>query len=85
MLANLYSMADYSATVRPIPIWSFGRVLGSTSATRWYKVRRYAVNTHGATGLAISNTRWQIPPQPLEVFQLGLREVVRLDASYTPV
>ena len=85
MLAHLYSRADYSTTVRGIPIRFFGRVLGSTSATRGYKVRLYAMNTHGATGLAISNTRWQIPPQPLQVFQFSLREVIGLDGSYTPV
>ena len=55
------------------------------SATRRYEVALYAVNTHGATGLAISNTRRLIPPQPLEVFQFGSQGVVGLVASYPPV
>ena len=85
MLADFYSMADYSTTVIGIPIRLFGGVLGSTSATRRYKVCLYAVNTHRATGLVMSNTRWQISPQPLQIFQFGSREVIGLDASYTPV
>ena len=63
----------------------FWRLLGSTPATRRYKKRPYAVNTHGVTGLAISNARWQITPQPLHGFQFCLLEIVGLNVSYTPV
>ena len=31
------------------------------------------------------NPSQKAPPQPLEVFQFGFREVIDLDASYTPV
>ena len=41
------------------------RLLGSTPATRRYKESPQAVNTHGATGLAISNTQSQITLYPL--------------------
>ena len=85
ILAHFYSMADYSTTVRGIPILLFGRKSGSASATHRYKVRLYAMNTHRTTGLAISDPRWLIPPQPLELFQFGLRETIGLDVSYTAV
>ena len=35
--------------------------------------------------LAMSRTRWQIAPQPLEVLQFGWQEIVGLVASYPPV
>ena len=35
----------------------FWRFLSSTPATHWYKTHSYTVNTHGVTGLAISNTQ----------------------------
>ena len=71
-----------------------GRLLGSTSASRRYKVRLCRIKTQDLAGLSGGETyevpwrnftRWLIPPQPLEVFQFCLREVVGLDVSYTPV
>ena len=67
MLADFYSMADYSTTVTGIQIRFFRRVAASTSTTCRYKVRLPAVNTNEARGLAITNTRRLIPPPPLEV------------------
>ena len=61
------------------------RILSSTPATRRYKAHLYTVNTHGATGLVISNTRWLITPQPLAGSQFCFLVFVGLDASYTPV
>ena len=78
-------MADYSTTAGRIPILFFWRLLGSTSATRRYKVRLYAVNTDGVIGLAISRTRWQITPQPLAGYQFCFLEVVGLHVSYATV
>ena len=46
------SMADYSTTAGRIPILFFWRLLGSTPATQWYKVRPYAVNIHQVTTVA---------------------------------
>ena len=43
-------MADYSTTAAQISIPIFWRLLGLTAATRQYKVRLYAINTHGAIG-----------------------------------
>ena len=71
-----------------------GRLLGSTSASRRYKVRLCRIKTQDFAGLSGGEpyevpwrnfTRWLIPPQPLEVFQFGLRAVVGLDVSFTTV
>ena len=71
-----------------------GRLLGSTSASRWYNVRPYRIRTQDFAGISgektdvvpwRNSTRWLIPPQPLQVFQFGLREVVGFGVSFTPV
>ena len=84
-LTEFYLMADSSTTTARISILFFWRLLGSAVATQRYQVRLYTINTHGATGLAIPNTRWLITPQPLPGFQFCFMEVVGPDGSYTPV
>ena len=63
-LAEFYSIEDSSATTARIRNLFSWRLLGPVVATQRYKIRLYRMNTHGATGLAISNTRQLIPPQP---------------------
>ena len=87
-------MADSSTTFTGIPIRICWRLLGSTSPSRRYRVRSCRIKTQDFAGLCEEETyvvpgwnftRWLIPLQPLVVFQLGLREVVGLDASYALV
>ena len=89
-LAEFYSMADSSTTVRGIPIriaggcWAGCRLhAGIRYVPIASKLRRFL------TCLKVvpwrNSTRWLIPPQPLEVFQFGSREVVGLNVSFTPV
>ena len=86
------SMADYSTTVPGIPI----RIAGGCWARRQLhagiryvpvasKHRILLASVEGDIVPWRNSTRWLIPPQTLEVFQFGLREVVGLDVSFTPV
>ena len=83
-------MADSSTTLVGIPI----RIAGGCWARRQlhagmryvpiaWKLRKLL------TCLEVipwrNSTRWLIPPQPLQVFQFGLREVVGLDVSFKTV
>ena len=84
-LAEFYLRAVSSTTAARISILVLWRLLGSAVATQRYKVRLYTINTHGAIGLAIPNTRWLIPPQPLPGFRFCSLEVVGPNRSYTLV
>jgi len=55
MLAEFYSIADYSTTARRIQILFCGRLLGLTPATRRYNAHCYAVNNHEVTTLTKRN------------------------------
>ena len=86
-LAEFYSMADSSTTVRGIPI----RIAGGCWARRQLRNSIRYVPMPSKPMMLLSfvevvpwrnSTRRLIPPQWLEGFQFGLREVVELDASY---
>ena len=86
-MAEFYSMADSSTTVRGIPI----RIAGGCWARRQLRNGIRYVPTPSKPMKLLSfvevvpwrnSTRRLIPPQWLDGFQFGLREVVELDASY---
>ena len=79
------SIAEYSTTPIQIRFSVFWSLLGPVLAIQWYKICGYYKGNQGAKLLAISNTQWLVPPQPLEQFQFGFCEVIGLDASYKPV
>ena len=83
-------MADSSMTVRVIPILIAGGY--------WARYQLHAGIGYVPIACKLrklltwvevvpwrNSTRWLIPPQPLQVFQFRLREVVGLSVSFTPV
>ena len=83
-------MADSSTTAGRIPIQIAG---GGWTRRQLCNGIRYVPTPSKLMKLGSSvevlpwrnSTRWLIPPQPFEVFEFGLREVVGLVVSFTPV
>ena len=85
-------MADSSTTVRVISIlfaggcWAQRQLhAGIRYVPVTSKLRISLASVEGRYSTLGNFTRWLIPPQPLEVFQFCLWEVVGLDVSLTPV
>ena len=85
-------MADSSTTIRGIPILIAGGYWAQRqlhAGIRYVpvasKLRISLASVEGGLIYWLIFTRWRIPPQPLKVFQFGLREDVGLDVSFTLV
>jgi len=89
-LAEFYSIADYSTTAPQIPILFAGGCWARHQLRNDMRdvpvVSEPMKLLSSVEVLSWQNfTRLQITSQPLDGFQFSLREVVGLNASYTPV
>ena len=89
-LVEFYSMADSSTTVTDIPIliaggcWASCQLhAGIRNVPIAWKLMKLLSSVEVVPWR--NSTGWLIPPQPLQLFQFRLREVVGLDVSFTPV